>query len=76
MVTINGTAFDFTGAVVDYTVSATGVYDIIADGAQGGYATPGGIGPGGGAGSALRSAATSASSPARCWALSWAGREI
>jgi hypothetical protein len=39
------TTFDFTGSVVDYTVPASGVYDIAAHGAQGGgIITPGGLG--------------------------------
>lgn len=36
VVTINGSAINYTGAIVDYTIPTTGVYDIVAEGAQGG----------------------------------------
>jgi hypothetical protein len=40
VVQIGSTVFNYTGAIVDYTVPATGVYDIVAYGGQGGENFP------------------------------------
>ena len=45
-VTINGSIFAYTGAVVDYTIPTSGAYDIIAYGAQGGASSIAGGGYG------------------------------
>ena len=44
--TVGGTSFDYTGAIVDYTILTSGLYDIVAAGAQGGaaFGDPGGYG--------------------------------
>ncbi|MGA8715923.1 MAG: PEP-CTERM sorting domain-containing protein, partial [Roseiarcus sp.] len=46
VVTVGGTSFDYTGAIVDYTILTSGLYDIVAAGAQGGaaFGDPGGYG--------------------------------
>jgi fibronectin-binding autotransporter adhesin len=48
-VEINGTVIGFTGTIAEYVVPATGLYDILAEGAQGGasrtgFQNPGGLG--------------------------------
>ena len=40
----HATTFNFTGAVVDFTVTVTGTYDITAAGAEGGAGGLGGLG--------------------------------
>jgi hypothetical protein len=46
-VEIDGTVFGFTGSIADYIAPATGVYDIVAEGAQGGSQTSAFLNPGG-----------------------------
>ena len=41
--TLAATTFLFSGAIVDYTIPATGAYQIVAFGAQGGSSTGGGL---------------------------------